>query len=80
MRKTVKDIIISHLRWCLDELTFKESIYNIEDYEYLYRMIFNIKMKMESLDEEEALVYYRREMESGRIRDLLRKNNIELII
>ena len=79
-RKSIKDEKISHLQWCLDNLTLRENQNNIETLELLYRRIFNIIAKMNRLEEEEALVYYRNAIEFGTIKELLQEYNIELVV
>jgi len=82
MRKfnSIKNEKIGHLQWCLDKLRLKENFHNCELCENLYRSIMEIVIKMSTLDDEEALVYYRKEMESRKIKELLKYYNIELMV
>ena len=79
-RSSIKKEKISHLQWCLDKLMFKENPNNSEEIEVLYRKIFKIISEMELLEDEEALCYYRKEVVTGRIRELLLEHKIELVV
>ena len=73
----VKREKIAHLNWCLEKLRFHDTGTKDEDYEYLYRLIFEIVTKMNEMDDTEALDYCRQKFLDTNLVEKLQKYNIE---
>lgn len=68
---------IAHLNWCLEKLKFHDTGTKDEDYEYLYRFIFEMVATMSELSDKEALEYYHQKVMEGKLTEQLKKMNIE---
>ena len=75
---TFKKDKIARLNWCLEKLKFHDTGIRSEDYEYLYRFIFEMIVTMQEMDDKEALSYYYQRAEEGHLHEELLKMNIEL--
>ena len=73
----VKRVKLAHLNWCLEKLKFRDTGIKEEDYEYLYRLIFEIVTKMNEMDDTEALDYCRQKFLDTNLVEKLQKYNID---
>lgn len=70
---------ISHLKYCLAKLQYKDNGYNESKVVRLYTIIYNIINEMEKLKAEEALEYFKNTINDD-IRKELLSFNIELLV
>ena len=70
---------ISHLKYCLEKLQYKDNGYNESKVIRLYAVIYNTINEMEKLKAEEALEYFKNTINDD-IRKELLSFNIELVV
>ncbi len=75
----VKQEKISHLKYCLEKLQYKDNGYNESKVVRLYTIIYNVVNEMEELKAEEALEHFKATINDD-IRKELLSFNIELIV
>ncbi len=75
----VKQEKISHLKFCLEKLQYKDNGYNESKVVRLYTIIHNVINEMEKLKAEEALGYFKNILNDD-IRKELLSFNIELMV
>lgn len=76
--ESMKREIIEHLSWCLEKMKFYESTTDSDEFEYLYRSIYNIISTMREMDSKEACIYYREKIMDGFLVQQLKECHIEL--
>lgn len=69
---------INHLKWCLEQLKFRENMLLEEEFENLYRYIYGAVSKMEEMDGMAANEYFLKQMRKKDIIETLKRCNIEL--
>ena len=70
---------ISHLKYCLEKLQYKDNGYNETKVVRLYTVIYNAIAEMEKLKAEEALEYFATTINDD-IRKELLSFNVELTV
>ena len=69
---------IAHLYWCLDKLKFYDLECCSENYEHLYRYIYNLITVMNEYEDKQACDYYRDMTRDGYLQKELSCYNIKL--
>lgn len=69
---------INHLKWCLEQLKFRENMLLEEELENLYRYIYGTVSQMEEMDGMAANEYFLKQMRKKDIIETLKRCNIEL--
>lgn len=76
----VKGEIIEHLNWCLEKLKFYDNGKNAENYERLYRDVFELKSELEMIADNEVCEFYRLNIMNSYLKRELKYYNIELCV
>ncbi len=78
-REGVKQEKISHLKYCLEKLQYKDNGLNESKVVRLYTIIYNVINEMEKRKAEEALEHFKTSIDDD-IRKELLSFNIELMV
>lgn len=76
----IKNDRIAHLNWCLEKLQFYDQGNNTEDFEQLYRYIYEMITIMDGMEDIAASEYYHQRLEGDYLVQQLQHYNIELSV
>lgn len=71
---------IAHLNWCLEKLKFYDKGSDTEDFEQLYRYIYEMITVMDGMEAIAASEYYYQRLKDGYLEKQLKHYNIELSV
>lgn len=76
---SIKQTQLSHLNWCLEKLKYQEGKRDEEQYNYIYRYIYQTVSEMKEMEPIEAIQLYRHRIDE-KTKEILLQFNIELSI
>ena len=76
----IKNDRIAHLNWCLEKLKFYDQGNNTEDFEQIYRYIYEMITIMDGMEDIAASEYYYQRLKGDYLVQQLQHYNIELSV